>query len=330
MTCFDVFNGDADGMCALHQLRMVHPEDATLVTGVKRDIALLERVDARRGDRVTVLDVSLATNRDALVRLLDRGVAVEYFDHHYAGSIPVHPLLTATIDPAPGVCTGMLVDRNLGGRHRVWAVVAAFADNLTESAHRLADTLGLDPAQRHALDQLGETLSYNAYGDSEADLVVHPALLYQTMHRHSDPFEFIRSEPVCRRIDEQRRGDVALASAVEPAFAFPGGLIYILPDAAWSRRVRGVLANDLANQDPGRAHAVLSSAEPDGYTVSVRTPLLDNTGADTLCRKFATGGGRAAAAGINHLPRESLPDFSREFDRAFPRPVSATQQLPDV
>ena len=39
----DVFNGDADGLCALHQLRLAEPlADAQLVTGVKRDIALLD------------------------------------------------------------------------------------------------------------------------------------------------------------------------------------------------------------------------------------------------------------------------------------------------
>ena len=59
MRCIDVFNGDADGLCALHQLRLAEPAAAELVTGVKRDIALLERVAAAPGDLVTVLDVSL-------------------------------------------------------------------------------------------------------------------------------------------------------------------------------------------------------------------------------------------------------------------------------
>ena len=52
MAHFDVFNGDADGICALHQLRLARPCDSTLVTGVKRDISLVKRVDARPGDTV--------------------------------------------------------------------------------------------------------------------------------------------------------------------------------------------------------------------------------------------------------------------------------------
>ena len=64
---FDVFNGDADGLCALHQWRLAHPAESTLVTGVKRDIALLERVPAQPGDEVSVLDISLDRNRAALI-----------------------------------------------------------------------------------------------------------------------------------------------------------------------------------------------------------------------------------------------------------------------
>lgn len=54
-----------------------------------------------------------------------------------------------------------------------------------------------------------------------------------------------------------------------------------------------------------------------GYTVSVRTPLVKATGAEALGRKFPTGGGRVGAAGINHRPKERLPEFVRELDRAF-------------
>ena len=119
MTHYDVFNGDADGLCALHQLRLDEPRESVLVTGVKRDIALLARVDAKAGDAATVLDISLASNRPALETLLERGVAVQYFDHHFAGDVPRHPGLRATIDTSPGVCTEILVDRYLEGRQRI-------------------------------------------------------------------------------------------------------------------------------------------------------------------------------------------------------------------
>ena len=71
---YDVFNGDADGICALIQLRLVEPRpDATLVTGVKRDIQLLGRIPGEDVDRVTVLDISYDKNRGDVDRLLAAG-----------------------------------------------------------------------------------------------------------------------------------------------------------------------------------------------------------------------------------------------------------------
>ncbi|MGJ8687531.1 MAG: DHH family phosphoesterase, partial [Spongiibacteraceae bacterium] len=55
MAHIDVFNGDADGICALLQLRLAAPLDSELVTGVKRDISLLDRVAAGADDQLTVL-----------------------------------------------------------------------------------------------------------------------------------------------------------------------------------------------------------------------------------------------------------------------------------
>ena len=317
MMHFDVFNGDADGLCALHQLRLVTPVESVLITGVKRDIALLQRAPALAGDRVTVLDVSAATNRAALVALLERGVEVEYFDHHYAGDLPVHPALRALIDPSPRVCTGVLVDRHLGGRQRVWAVVAAFGDNLREVATELAAQLALDAGAIAQLRELGESLAYNAYGDTEGDLIVHPATLYRTMAPYADPFRFIAGEALVQRIDEARREDLARAMEASPAFAFDHARVYVLPDAPWSRRVRGVLGNHRANEMPALAHAILSPNEHGGYTVSVRAPIARPAGADALCRAFATGGGRTSAAGIDDLPHDALTDFVQRMERAF-------------
>jgi single-stranded DNA-specific DHH superfamily exonuclease len=317
MAHFDVFNGDADGLCSLHQLRLEEPLESVLVTGVKRDIVLLGRVDAQRGDVVTVLDISAASNRAGLNALLERGVEVHYFDHHFAGELPEHPGLTATIDTSPGVCTGMLVDRFLQGRRRIWAVVAAFGDNLEASALALAAPLRLAAAQLDALRELGESLAYNAYGDTEADLIAHPAELYRTLARYADPFRMIAGEPLLDRIGATRRDDLARAAALQPEFASACAAVYVLPDAAWSRRVRGALANVLANRSPDLAYAILTRNAEGGFMVSVRAPRARPNGADALCRAFATGGGRAAAAGINHLPEDELPEFVRRLERAF-------------
>jgi hypothetical protein len=93
------------------------------------------------------------------------------------------------------------------------------------------------------------------------------------------------------------------------------GAIYKLPDAAWSRRVSGTFGNQLAVEDPARAHAVLT-ARGDCYTVSVRAPVASPHGADALCRQFA-GGGRQGAAGIDALPAREFEGFAAAFKQTF-------------
>lgn len=315
---YDVFNGDADGICALHQLRLTEPRAAELVTGVKRDIGLLDRLTAGPGDRVTVLDVSMEKNAAGLARCLAAGAEVFYADHHGPGEIPAHPRLLALIDTSPEVCTSLLVDRHLQGRHRPWAVVAAFGDNLAAPATAHAAALGLDTAATDALRELGELLNYNAYGDAIDDLHFPPAELYQALHPYSDPFEFLRTEPAFGRLRAGFASDWARAEALAPVDARDGAALYVLPDAAWCRRVSGVLGNRLATASPARAHAVLSPKPGGGFLVSVRAPLARREGADTLCAGFESGGGRKAAAGINHLPEADVDRFAQAFFAAYP------------
>lgn len=316
MKFYDIFNGDADGICALHQLRLEEPRAAELVTGVKRDTGLVARVDARADDRLTVLDISLRSNAAAVRRALERGAHLQYFDHHAAGDIPRHPQFEAHIDTAPDVCTSLLVDRYLAGRHRLWAVVAAFGDNLVESALRAAQPLQLDHTELARLHELGEAINYNAYGETVDDLHYHPADLYRIIAPYQDPRHFIFDEPVFEVLKQAGAEDLAHAEDLQPEFATDVAALYILPDAAWSRRVNGVFGNRLAQSAPQRAHAVLV-AKPDGYAVSVRAPRSRPVGADILCTAFATGGGRQAAAGINRLARDELSRFVAAFQNTY-------------
>ena len=190
MTRYFVFNGDADGLCALQQLRLAEPGPAMLVTGVKRDIALLSRVSASRGDEVTVLDVSLDVNREGLLQALAAGASVRYFDHHFAGEVPESEALETQINPSPDVCTSLLVDRALRGRHCTWAVTGAFGDGLDEVANSIAARSGKSPAEARTLKELGVAINYNAYGDTIADLRVPPAELAERLEGFADPLEF--------------------------------------------------------------------------------------------------------------------------------------------
>lgn len=316
MKFYDIFNGDADGICALQQLRLEEPRDSVLVTGVKRDVRLLERVKAGGGDELTVLDISLRTNASDLNRLLAAGVRCRYFDHHAPGTIPDHPNLRTFIDTAADTCTSLIVDRYLNGRHRSWAVVAAFGDNLAESALRAAALIQPDPGDLERLQRLGEVMNYNAYGETVDDLHYPPADLFEALRVYRDPLDFINSEPVFDVLRNALAEDMDRAESLAPSFERADRALYILPDVAWSRRIHGHFGNRVALMKPERANAVLVT-KAGGYTVSVRAPRGRPAGADALCRKFESGGGREAAAGINFLPESEYPRFVAEFEKAF-------------
>jgi hypothetical protein len=318
MTWIDVFNGDADGLCALHQLRMRTPQVAArLVTGVKRDIALLDRITEATDSRITVLDISLDRNRESLSRLLDQDNRIFYADHHFSGSIPKHGQLEAHIDPSPLTCTSLIVDRLLNGAYRTWAIAGAFGDNLDEVAREQAVSLHLSEAQLQILKDIGRLHNYNGYGLSEEDLLIHPADLFREVHRYADPFAFHRDSLLLAQLRRGYEGDMALVAQLQPELVSAGGRVFRLPAATWANRVVGELANRFSRDQPALAHAVLLSRPEGGFQVSVRAPLATRMGADTLCRQFPSGGGRAAAAGINHLPEEALPAFLTAFTAHF-------------
>ena len=313
---WDVCNGDADGLCALLQWRLAHPGPATLVTGLKREIELLQRVPVEAADEANVFDLSMLRNHAALLRLLDAGVRVRWFDHHAAPPLPADPRLEAHLDHGASICSSLLVDRVLAGRHRAWALVGAYGDNLAAVADPLATDAGYDAAQRASLRHLGETLNYNAYGECESDLCIAPARLFERMAGEADPLRFAREEPVVAEIDRQRREDFARATALVPHWRGERGCVWLLPDAPWSRRVIGGLANALANADPARAQAVLKADAAGDYVVSVRAPRASPRGASEFCARFG-GAGRAAAAGIDRLPSAALGAFVDAFSGAW-------------
>ena len=205
-----VFNGDADGLCALQQLRLEDRSPATLLTGVKRDIDLVRRLNAQRGDDLTVLDLSFDTNAAAVRALLERGVRVRYFDHHYPGQLFEHRDLELHIDTAAAVCTSLIVNRHLKGKRRLWAAVGAFGDNLERPARAALDDSALGESDIGTLRTLGTCLNYNAYGDSESDLLIAPAEL----HRRLLPLILRENHPFMRYI-LKRRG--VFTSTVERA-----------------------------------------------------------------------------------------------------------------
>jgi hypothetical protein len=314
----DVFNGDADGICALVQLRLAKPVQAKLFTGVKRDIQLLEQVVVQPNDRLTVLDISLQKNCTALNRILQQGASVFYVDHHESGEIPQHANLKTIIDTSANTCTSLLMDQYLGGQFRAWAVTAAFGDNLVNSAELLSQHLSLSIDQLRQLRGLGVCLNYNGCGSSVSDLHFSPDVLYRELVEYTSPFDYMAANGSSyQQLLAGYAEDIAKAQAIKEEYCTSAIALYRLPDMAWARRISGVYGNDLANKFPERAHAIISYNAHGGFQVSVRAPLVNKTGADQLCSLFSTGGGRKSAAGINHLPFDELSLFIVEFEKKY-------------
>lgn len=320
---YDVFNGDADGICALIQLRLDQAIESTLITGIKRDIQLLDKVSVSSGDSLTVLDISFEKNSRRVAEFLSAGASIFYVDHHQPGDIASHPNLKTLIDTDSAVCTSLLVNKHLNGKFPLWAVTAAYGDNLNHSAENLASTLSLDRAKLETLKNLGIYINYNGYGSSVGDLHFAPDILYQEMVRYASPFDFILDNHAAfEKLENGYQQDMTNAENIRPEYQNDAVAVFLLPDTSWARRVIGVFGNHLANLNPTKAHAVLSSNKEGGYLISVRAPLNNKVGADEFCSGFATGGGRKSAAGINHLPKDQLGVFIDKFNVFYSTRVS--------
>jgi len=326
---YNVFNGDADGIIALLQLRLAQGKTeqtpCQLITGVKRDINLLQQVDSSKATSVTVLDISLEKNNLALQELLTAQVPVFYVDHHRTGDIPQSPLLNSILDTDANTCTSLLINDHLNGAFVQWAVAAAYGDNMHASATELAKNIGLSSKQQALLNELGTYINYNGYGQDISDLHFHPAALYQALLNYPDPFILIaEADSIFSQLKTAYLEDMEKAQAAKVLGDNKLVKTIVLDDASWARRVSGVFGNDLANQSPDKAHIVITLNQTDlgeeqSYTVSLRAPLNNKQGAGDICAQFPTGGGRAAAAGVNALPIHSLDEFIKVVEDYYQR-----------
>jgi len=318
MADYDVFNGDADGICALLQLRFAEPREAQLVTGVKREIDLLNRVYPAADDRITVLDISLDKNREGLNRALDVGAQVFYVDHHFAGAVPASASLKSLINEAPDVCTSVLIDHYLRGAYREWAVVGTFGDNLKHTANGLIKNLYFSAEQVTLLENLGIYINYNGYGANLEELHFAPDQLYRLLSQYRSPFDFVADNSAdFQKLEQGYHQDIEAVQSTVALVASDEIAAFVLPNEPWARRVSGVFSNQLANDNRARGHALLTVKPNGNYLVSVRAPLNNKKGAAALCMQFPTAGGREAAAGINDLPADMLAKFLDQLKKAF-------------
>jgi hypothetical protein len=315
---YDLFNGDADGIFALHQYRLTYPEDSIQrITGVKRDIRLLDQIRGVVNSDISVFDVSLDSNKASLDRLLHQENHIHYFDHHFAGEIPKSPNLNTHINPSAETCTSLIVNDFLQGSSPLWAICGAYGDNLHITAEQLAKTENLSSLETDQLKELGELFNYNGYGADLGDLHFHPETLYLAVQPHKNPFDFISESAELPELRDGYEEDMKQAQDISPLTGTGKNRIYFFPDAPWARRVSGVYSNLRAREMTKAAHAIITDNIDGTYRISVRAPLEDKRDADTLCKTFETGGGRAAAGGINNLPRDKFDAFVDAFQAIY-------------
>ena len=314
---YDVFNGDADGICSLVQLRLSNPKNSKLITGVKRDISLLKKISPVKQDSVTVLDISMKKNYQEVVDFLKLGVEIFYADHHQSGDLLTHENFRSHINESSNICTSLIINKYLSGKYQEWAIVGAYGDGMDKSARIIANKAGLSKDDRNQLRLLGECINYNSYGTNEMDLLYHPSLLYKLLKHNYNPFDFISNEAgVYNKLLDSYCSDISKAKAILPEIESDNVSIIILPDQPWSRRVIGVYANLLMYGDKNRAHALMILNKNRDYLVGVRAPYNNKSGADIVCSMFG-GGGRRGAAGINNLPKQDKNNFIKEFKKQF-------------
>jgi len=319
---FDLFNGDADGIFSLLQLRHVEPRpEAALVTGVKRDTQLFQRIaaQAKAGDRICALDIGMSRNTPALRHVLDAKADVFFCDHHATGDIPQSPHLILIADDAPETCTAYLIDQYLDGAKAAWAVCGAYGDNFQALAGRIAANRNV-AFPLNQLRELGELVNYNAYGSTVEDLHFHPADLYRILSAYPDPMAFIEDKPDALEILRTGyRSDWEIAGKAREIDISNAGQILSLPASPASNRISGLFANALVDEDPDTAFAILTHLDSDigGYRVSIRAPIARQTQAADVFAKTYGGGGRAEAAGIDYLQDGQMDEFIAAFQAAF-------------
>ena len=280
------YNGDADGICSMVQWGLVYGIEGQRVTGVKRDIELLERVNPNPNDEIIVMDISLARNHARAVELSTQGFDITWFDHHLAGD-PIDAIATH-IDTSSDVCTARIVEKYLGVESD-WAQVALHGDGLSPHSNK------------PEFKELGELLNYNGYGADLSDLHFHPDDLLLLCLQAKTPQNFMDTQAFMT-LKNGFEADLSNAKNIEPSNGY-----YVLPDESWARRVVGVMAHRINERGDGPHVIAIDKGE------TLQVSIRGREGIGELCKMFG-GGGRATAGGIDALPKSEITALMKEVN----------------
>lgn len=158
-----------------------------------------------------------------------------------------------------------------------------------------------------------DILKYNSYGGSIADLRYDLTELCRIASLQQSPFDFTHNHPeVFRRLTEGFKEDLDKGLAIPPSHENGVAAIVCMPNDPWTRRINGVLGNELANRYPDRAHVVVThTLNSNMLQVSIRAPRATLEGLMPLLAAVAGGGGRKIEAGIKAIEARPVEELWR-------------------
>jgi hypothetical protein len=125
------------------------------------------------------------------------------------------------------------------------------------------------------------------------------------MRPYADPLAFCAEARELEILHRARAEDLQHARALTIENVGDHALLVFMPEAAWSRRVIGTFANELARRHIDRTVALLVRNGA-GYQVSLRAPEHGDAAVHLLAQRFESGNGRARSAGIGFLPESEV------------------------
>lgn len=314
-------NGDADGIFSfriLHESLGLRESNVRIVSDVKRQTHLIERVLAAENEDIYALDIELSKNSESVLKLINKN-RFFWFDHHVSkfsvDEIINHINFHNFINTASNYNTSKIAYEKMNSKSSGWMISALFGDGLQEIAQDECDKHKISAADAKVLEQVGRFINYNSYGNSATDLFFHPVDICHDVLKYSDPVEFYRQSEIPKKIErfyeEDRTQFLNFLGQLKAAD------ILDLPNEPWSIRFSGEAGNTLSRMYPDRTFAIVSQNRDSTYNVSVRSSKNSMVHIGQFCNQFHNGGGRAHSGGITSLPSEQLQHFKSEFRKEF-------------
>ena len=138
----------------------------------------------------------------------------------------------------------------------------------------MAKSESLSDEQVLILKQIGLVVNYNSYGQTIEDLFYSPEEIAEAARAcGSDIFKFLEQGDIFSTLLENFNADMSSAVCQEPFSISENGVIYTLPNEAWTHRIMGSFSNHLVSTNKNLACAIAVLNSDGTYRISVRSSI---------------------------------------------------------